>query len=342
MLRSFLLPGLLTSLVLLGGCSDEAVAPSDAGSDGGAADVSFSDVGTSDGAPTDGASTEAAVDASFPDPLQGTGPATLVKGGFVFLEGPLWRATTADLLFNDLGVATPLTKKLVLPSTFTDFRTPSGAANGMALDPQKKLVVCEGYGAGVGGRRLSRENGATFATIVATYGGKKLNSPNDVIVRSDGMIWFTDPDYGVGGAKEQTFNGVYRVDLQNQITLVSDKLQLPNGIALSPDEKTLYVADNGAGKILAYPVAPDGTTGAPKDFAPVTAPDGITIDDAGNVYSSSSNGVQVFRPDGTKLGSIPVAEQPANVAFGGPDRKTLFITARTGLYSVKLNVPGPP
>ena len=328
--RSFLL------CVLLVACSDPSAGPeADAAPDTQATSDAASDVPAVDSGGDAG-------DAAFPNPLQGIGPATLIQGGFVFLEGPIWRATTSDLLFNDLGVATPLTKKLVLPSTFTDFRNPSGAANGMALDPQKKLVVCEGYGAGVGGRRLSRETGATFTTIVSTFGGKKLNSPNDVIVRSDGMIWFTDPDYGVGGAKEQTFNGVYRVDLQNQITLVSDKLQLPNGIALSPDEKTLYVADNGAGKILAYPVAPDGSTGTPASFCNVAQPDGITVDDAGNVYSSSTSGVEVFAPSGTKLGSIPVAEQPANVAFGGPDRRTLFITARKGRYSVKLNVPGSP
>lgn len=334
-MRSSLVLSALLSVVVA--CGDEPAATIDAGTTADATPDTAVD------ASLDSSANEASIgDASFPDPLQGTGPATLVQGGFVFLEGPLWRSATADLLFNDLGVATPLTKKLVLPSTFTDFRNPSGAANGMALDPQKKLVVCEGYGAGVGGRRLSRESGNGFSTIVATFGGKKLNSPNDAIVRSDGMIWFTDPDYGVGGAKEQTFNGVYRVDLQSQITLVSDKLKLPNGIALSPDEKTLYVADNGAGKLLAYPVAPDGTNGAPQDFATVASPDGITVDDAGNVYSSSSTGVQVFRPNGTKLGSIAVAEQPTNVAFGGPDRKTLFITAQKGLYSVKLNVPGPP
>ncbi len=331
---AFVLSTLLSVVVA---CGDEPAATTDAGASIDSA-VEAS-VDASSDASTDQASV---ADASFPDPLQGAGPATLIKGGFVFLEGPLWRAATADLLFNDLGVATPLTKRLVLPSTFTDFRNPSGAANGMALDPQKKLVVCEGYGAGVGGRRVSRESGNGFSTVVSTFGGKKLNSPNDVIVRSDGMIWFTDPDYGVGGAKEQTFNGVYRVDLQSQITLVSDKLKLPNGIALSPDEKTLYVADNGAGKILSYPVAADGTTGAPQDFATVASPDGITVDDAGNVYSSSSTGVQVFGPTGTKLGLIAVPEQPTNVAFGGPDRRTLFITAQKGLYGVKLNVPGPP
>ncbi len=286
----------------------------------------------------DASSTEDAAPKPWADPLTGTAAVTLVQGGFAFTEGPLWRAATSDLLFQD--VLGNVTKKLVLPNTITNFRSPSGYANGLALDQAKKVVACEGS---FGGRRVSRENaGGAFDLVLDSWMGKKLNSPNDVIVRSDGTIYFTDPDYGLVVGKEQTFNGVYRIAPNGTPSLVANDLAMPNGIALSPNEKILYVADESAGKIYKFDVASDGSTSNKALFVSVAHPDGITVNDQGDVFAAAETGVEVFKADGTSLGKKTVAEQPANVAFGGADRKTLFITARTGLYKVELNVAGPP
>lgn len=329
-----LLSGILAFSTLR--CSEGKLGTS--GDDGGARIDAAKDGALGDSAiapPGDGSvPVDANIDANTVDPISGIAAVQRIMNGFGFVEGPLWRAATSDLLFNDIPAN--ITKKLVLPATFTDFRTGSQGANGMALDPAKKLVVCEG-----GGRRVSRENGAGgFDLVIDKWQGTNLNSPNDVIVRSDGTIYFTDPSYG--GTKQLAFEGVFRVDPAGNPTLVAMGLTRPNGIALSPDEKTLYVADEPAGKIVKFPVNNDGSTGTVSDFVLTPNPDGITVDDDGNVYSASKNGVDVFRSSGTKIGTIPVPEQPANVAFGGADRKRLFITARTGLYSVQVNVAGPP
>jgi len=191
---------------------------------------------------------------------------------------------------------------------------------------------------------VSRSNadGSAIVTIVDRYSGKKLNSPNDAIVRSDGTIYFTDPDYGLEGrTKELSFNGVYRIDTKGVLTLVDDKMNQPNGIALSPDEKILYVGDSGSPKTFKWTVAADGSLSGKTELAAVGS-DGMAIDDAGNVYLTTGGGVRVLKPSGDAWGTIPVAETPANVAFGGVDRKTLFIAARTSIYSVVLKVPGKP
>lgn len=335
------------------GSSGEA-APSTNSDDGGTALSNDGSVNGDDGSTStngdgsidsDGSSTAAdsAPPKPWEDPLAsvrdaGAGAVTQVKGGFAFTEGPLWRAATNDLLFNDvLGNAT---KKLTLPDTVADFRNPSDRANGMALDPAKKLVVCEGFG---GGRRVSRENAmGGFDLVIDSWMGKKLNSPNDVIVRSDGTIYFTDPDYAVVIDKQQTYNGVYRVAPNGTPSLVASDLNLPNGIVLSPNEKILYVADNGAGKIFKFDVAADGSTSNKASFVDVSQPDGITINDQGDLFVAAQTGVEVFKADGSSLGKLTVAQQPSNVAFGGADRKTLFITARTALYKAELSVSGPP
>lgn len=324
------------------GCSDDAES-SDAGplptTTTTATSTSTSTSTPPDGsAPPDGSVPDTSVPdaASFPDPIQGVAPATLVKGGYQFLEGPQWLPAENKLVFSDVQGNRIL--QLTPPSTEpTDFRNPSAGANGNAIDKNGLLYTCEHTGKRVA-RRLA--NG-TVETAAGMFGGAQLNSPNDVIVRSDGTVYFTDPNYA---GNTQPKQNVFRLPPGGALAVVDDTLEKPNGIALSPDEKSLYVAVASAKTVRKYAVSADGSTGAGATFVTTTgtSPDGIAVDDAGNLYAATSVGVEVFKPDGTRVGAITVPMQPANLAFGGADRRTLYVTARTGPYSTRVNVPGPP
>lgn len=269
-----------------------------------------------------------------------------VAGGFRFTEGPIWDHA-GYLLFSDIP------NNVILkydPNTgqVSDFRRPSNNTNGNTLDPQGRLVCCEHSG-----RRVSRrERDGTYTTVVDSYEGKRLNSPNDVVFKSDGAMYFTDPPYGLpmqdnDPAKELPFNGVYRYK-DGRLTLLTKELTRPNGLHFSPDEKTLYVANSDpARKIwMAYPVNGDGTLGAGRVFYDVTSsqedglPDGMKVDRQGNLYCTGPGGVWIFTPEGRHLGTLTPAEVPANCHWGGKDGKTLYMTARTGLYRQRLSIPG--
>jgi len=228
------------------------------------------------------------------------------------------------------------------------FRSPSGYSNGNFLDLQGQLLTCEH-----GNRRISRTNkNGEIVTIVDNFNGKKLNSPNDLVVKSDGSIWFTDPPYGIlsdkeGHKSESELEGnfVFRYDpIVDKLTLISDDFDKPNGIAFSPDEKLLYIADSGDPKnIRVFNVSEDGESiNKGRVFAEISpgVPDGFRIDTDGNVFTSASDGIQVFTPSGVMLGKILVPERTANCAFGGKNRETLFITASTSLYSIVMNAKG--
>ena len=228
------------------------------------------------------------------------------------------------------------------------FRSPSGYSNGNFLDLQGQLLTCEH-----GNRRISRTNkNGEVVTIVDNFNGKKLNSPNDLVVKSDGSIWFTDPPYGILSDKEGhksdsqlEGNFVFRYDpIVDKLTLISDDFDKPNGIAFSPDEKLLYIADSGNPKnIRVFNVSEDGESiNKGRVFAEISpgVPDGFRVDTDGNVFTSASDGIQVFTPSGVMLGKILVPERTANCAFGGKNRETLFITASTSLYSIAMNAKG--
>lgn len=233
------------------------------------------------------------------------------------------------------------------------FETPCGFHNGHTLDHQGRIVACEH-----GGRRVSRlEHDGTWSTLADRFEGKKLNSPNDVVVKSDGTVWFTDPTYGIDthyeghmAASEIGTCNVYRLDpASGAVTAVVTDMVRPNGIAFSPDERILYVADTGKTHrpeidpvIRAYDVTADGTgivAGSGRVFSvcDVGLYDGFRVDRAGNLWTSTGDGVHAYAPDGTLLGKIPIPELVSNLCFGGRKRNRLYITAQTSLYAMYVN-----
>jgi gluconolactonase len=281
---------------------------------------------------------------AFGDPLPppDSRAATPIEGGFDFLEGPVWVAAQGALFFSDMhmggsGWPPSTIVRFTPPSDFQDFATDLGS-NGIALTLDGDLLVATHD---MQTLSIYDATDAQRTTLPLTYMGDHFNSPNDLTVRADGTIYFTDPDWQLGGRPSETgMTGVYRVPPGGEPVLVDGTLDKPNGIALSPDQQTLYVTSAGP-DLMTYPVAADGATGAGSVLASPGGSDGMAVDCAGNLYVTAGS-VRVFDPEGGELGSISVAEQPANVAFGGSDRRTLYITARAGLYAIQLNVPGYP
>lgn len=258
-----------------------------------------------------------------------------IPGNFQFTEGPVWIPARNELIFSDI----PANRLVRWKDGKLDvWREPSGNANGNTLDRQGRLITCEHSN-----RRVSRtEAGGTVVTLADRYEGKRLNSPNDVVCKSDGSIYFTDPPYGVKPElRELDFQGVYRIAPDGKtFTLLVKDFTKPNGLAFSPNEKVLYIADTEQNHVRAFDVAPDGTLTNGRVFCKVERPDGMRVDCEGNLYATAMDGVDVFDAKGNKLGVIKVPERPANLAFGEADLKTLYITARTGLYRVKNPIAG--
>lgn len=293
---------------------------------------------------------EATQPAEFARCIPANAKVTKLAGDFSFVEGPVWIKSGGYLVFSD--IPKDELKKWSPSGGISQFRHPSRNANGNTVDLQGRLLSCEHSG-----RRVAiQEADGTLKTLVDSFEGRKLNSPNDVVVKSDGTVWFTDPEYGLKRdpatrapiGKEQPGNYVYRFDPKTGRTtaVVKDFVQ-PNGLAFSPDEKKLYVADSGAPKpppIRVFTVQADRTLDAGRVFCTLDkgGPDGIRVDQEGRVWSSSGDGVQIFGADGKLVGRILLPEGAANLCFGGPDHKTLFITARTSLYSIPTSVAGSP
>ena len=263
-----------------------------------------------------------------------------VAGDFQFIEGPIWHPD-GFLLFSDIPA--DIIYKFASNQQVEVFRRPSGKANGNTLDKENRLLTAEHEN-----RRVSRtEKDGKVITLADRYEGKRLNSPNDLVVKSDGSIYFTDPSYGVNKEQQELgFYGVYRLASDGKLTLLVKDLVLPNGIAFSPDEKKLYVNNSEAKYIAVFDVKPDGTVTNERLFADLKdasqggVPDGLKVDLEGNVYSTGPGGVWILSPDGKLLGKISVPETATNLAWGESDRKTLYITASKSLYRIRLKIPG--
>ena len=272
--------------------------------------------------------------------------------GARWAEGPAYFPAGRYLVFSDI----PNDRLMRYDETsgvVSVFREPSGNGNGNTVDLEGRLVSCEHRG-----RRVTRtEHDGTVVALTTHVEGKRFNSPNDVVVRSDGSVWFSDPTYGIDGEYEGDAappeiggSNVYRLDPDTGVlaAVVTDRLQ-PNGLAFSPDERILYVSDTGASHvdghpraIVAYDVRPDSTVASPRIFASLREGfyDGFRCDAHGNVWTSAFGGVHCYAPDGTHIGTIPIPELVSNVCFGGYKRNRLFITAQTSLYAIYVNTQG--
>jgi gluconolactonase len=254
--------------------------------------------------------------------------------GMKFTEGPVWiNEAGGSLVFSDIP-ANEL-KRWDAKGGVTTFRRPSNNANGNTVDLEGRLLTAEH-----GGRVSRTEKNGQVTTVVDRFNGKRLNSPNDVVVTSDAAIWLTDPDYGLGGrAKELDGNYVYRFDPKTKaLTPVIKDFDKPNGLCFSPDESKLYVADSGKPRhIRVFMVGLNGRVDGGKVFASIDKglPDGIRCDAEGRVWSSSGDGAQIFSPSGKLIGRILLPESAANLTFGGKNGTTLYLTAQTSLYAVE-------
>jgi gluconolactonase len=286
----------------------------------------------------------------------------VLAGGFKWTEGPVWvKADGGYLLFSDIPnnrvvkwSAKDGVKDFLKPSGYTgqpSFTGDEPGSNGLALDKDGNLVLCQH-----GDRRVARlGKDGKFVTLADRYMGKRLNSPNDLVMDKNGDWLFTDPPYGLPGqmkdpAKELDFQGVYRLKPNGEVILLTKEMTRPNGIGLSPDGKTLYVANSDPDKAvwMAFPVKDDGTLGAGKVLYDATAevkagkpglPDGLKVDQKGNVFATGPDGVFVFAPDGAYLGKIVIGDKNANCGWGD-DGSVLYICANDKLVRIKTSTKG--
>ncbi len=269
-----------------------------------------------------------------------------------WVEGPVYVPAAKSLLWSDIPNDRVM-RYDECDGSVSVFETPCGFHNGHALDHQGRVIACEH-----GGRRISRlDHDGVWRGLVDAIDGKRLNSPNDVVVHSDGSIWFSDPTYGIdshyeGQRSKPDLDGshVYRFDPETSAieAVIADRLR-PNGLAFSPDETILYVADTGAThdfdhpvSIEAYPIGTDGRPGKGSTFAisPAGLFDGFRVDSEGHIWTSTARGVCVYAPDGTRIGEIAVPELVSNLTFGGPKRNRLYITGQTSIYAIYVNAHG--
>jgi gluconolactonase len=265
--------------------------------------------------------------------------------GFVFTEGPVWCGDY--FLFSDI----PMDRIIRLRFTrqgpeVSTFRQPSGNSNGLTLDKSNRLIACEH-----GTRRVTRtEPDGSIKVLADNYRGQRLNSPNDVVVKSDGGIYFTDPPYGLREhleLRETECNGVYRISPGGELTLLVDDCDRPNGLAFSPDESLLYINDTVRRHIRVFNVAADSTLTDGKVFIDMRGdepgvPDGMKVDRHGNVYCTGPGGFWIISPAGQLLARVMPPELPANLAWGDRDWQSLYLAAHTSVYRIRTNTQGIP
>jgi gluconolactonase len=266
-----------------------------------------------------------------------------LASGFGFTEGPLWHLD-GYLLFVDIRRS--LIFRLVPGGEPEVLREDSGGSNGLTFDLQGRLVMCEGDN-----RRVTRMEADGSVNVLAdSFEGCRLNRPNDVVGRSDGTLYITDPGGRLEASeRELDFFGVHAIGTDGVVSAVIRDFEYPNGLAFSPDEKTLYVANTREEMHLAaYDVAPDGSVANGRVFADMSSdepdgvPDGLKVDVEGRVYCTGPGGCWVFAADGSHMGTIVLPEIPANCAWGGPENRTMYFTARTSVYSLVMSTPGAP
>ncbi len=264
-----------------------------------------------------------------------------------FTEGPAY-GPDACIYFSDIG--NRILKYDPATGKTTEYRNPSGRANGLDFDKEGRLVAAEGANTG-GNRRITRTDKNGKITVLAdNYKGKKLNSPNDLIHDAKGRVYFTDPRYVGDEPRELDIEAVYRIDPDGKVTQLITDVEKPNGIIIAPDMKTLYVADSnpkGKQQLVAFPLKEDGSVGAKKvlhDFGKERGIDGMSVDVKGNIWGMAGDGkkggLYVFDPEGKQLAFVPTPETPSNCCFGGKDKKTLYVTAGKSLYRMRVNVEG--
>ena len=288
-------------------------------------------------------------DERFLDIVEADLELTTLETGFQFTEGPAWHPVEKHLTFSDIYASTLF--RWSAAGGLLTLRSPSHQANGNTYDLDGRLVTCEHQTS-----RVTRtEHDGSVTVLASHYDGKELNSPNDIVVRADGTIWFTDPTYGRidptgdGRAPELEFRGVYRLDPgDGSLTCLARDFEMPNGLAFTPDQTALYVADTPRLHIRRFAIESDGSLSGGEVFAESKgegrgAPDGLKTDSAGNVFCAGQGGVHVYHPDdGASLGVIETPEFCANFTWGGDDFRTFFLTASTALHKVRVKIPGIP
>ncbi len=298
------------------------------------------------------------LDARFDQLVPRDAKLEIVASDIIWAEGPVWDKEGKFLLFSDAPRNSAFKwsekegKKLFLkPSGYTgsaEFTGREPGSNGLTFDQQHRLILCQH-----GNRRISRlEKDGKFTPLAERYEGKRLNSPNDLVFKSNGDLYFTDPPYGLpktfdDPGRELAFAGVFRLAKNGKLTLLTDENKAPNGIAFSPDEKILYVSDSVRKLWMAYPVLHDGKLGKGRvlfDANKISAgmpgvPDGIKVDVHGNLWAAAPSGIFVIAPDGTLLGRFDLGSPTGNCAWG-EDGSTLFVTSNHNLYRVRLNTRG--
>lgn len=281
-----------------------------------------------------------------------------VADGFAWVEGPVWDRKNGYLLFSDIPNNRVIkwqpgkgTSEFLKPSGYTGAESFTGrepGSNGLTFDPTGRLVLAEH-----GDRRVARlESNGKKTTLADRYDGKRINSPNDVVFKSNGDLYFTDPPFGLPGLlsdskKELPFQGVYRVSQDGKVTLLTRDLKAPNGIAFTPDEKKLYVSDSLGGRWMVFDVTGEGTLANGRMLLDAAdfkkngpgVPDGLKVDAQGNIFGAGPGGIYVIAPDGTLLGRLDFGVPTGNCAFG-EDGSTLFVTSNTAVYRIRLTTKG--